>query len=98
MESPIPDMQKYILSSNGAGIAVAALAIILAPPVQSFDTDGIFRFRSISGAGNNSIYPNSGRADSLLIRRNGAVECGDAVDPPRGVPSENERDGDVEVD
>jgi hypothetical protein len=91
-------MQKYILSSNGVGIAVAALAIILAPPVQSFDTDGIFRFRSISGAGNNSIYPNSGRADSLLIRRNGVVECGDAVDPPRGVPSENERDGDVEVD
>lgn len=97
MESPIPDMQKYILLSNGAGIAAAALTIILAPPIQSFDTDGILRFRSISGAGNNPIYPNSGRADSLLIRRNGAVDYGDGVDLPRGVPSENEGEGDVEV-
>ena len=97
VESPISDMQKYILSSNGAGTAAVALGITLALPIQSFDTDGILRFRSISGTGNNHIYTNSGRADSLLIRRNGAVDCGDGVDLPRGVPLENEGDGDVEV-
>ncbi|MCG8601832.1 MAG: hypothetical protein MI807_16950 [Verrucomicrobiales bacterium] len=91
-------MQKTPLSSSGAGLAAAALAIFFVPSGYTFDTDGISRFRSISGSGNNPFVPNAGRADSLLIRRTGAVEYGDGVDLPRGVLSEDEGDGDIEVD
>ncbi len=61
----------------------------------AFDTGGVYDFRSITGDGNNPDYPSRGTTDSLLIRI-ASQAYGDGIDLPRGVPVEDEGDGDVE--
>jgi hypothetical protein len=90
-------MQRKLLPQPGAGIVAAMLVISLLAPGYAFDTNGISQFRSLNGAGNSLQFPNSGRADSLLIRVAGAA-YGDGFDLPRGVPLEDEGNGDVEPD
>lgn len=77
---------------------IPGLAITL-PGAAAFaiDTSGLNDFRSADGSNNNVIHTEYGEAHQPLIRI-APADYGDGVDLPRGVPVEDEGDGDVEVD
>lgn len=76
-----------------------ASCFLAAPALVSYgiDTNGIADFRSADGSGNNVAHPDLGETDTPLTRV-APADYGDGTDLPRGVPVEDEGDGDVEVD
>ena len=60
-------------------------------------TGGIAEYREIDGGGNNPDDFDTGRAQSILIRVAPAA-YGNGTDLPRGVPTENDGDGNIEAD
>lgn len=94
-------MQKYSLlfvpGLWAASVATTSFLSLSLSHAQSVDTNGISEFRSATGGGNNPIQSNIGETDTVLIRISPA-DYGDGTDLPRGVPLENDGDGNVETD
>ena len=66
-------------------------------PVIAGDTNGIVEYRTPDGTYNHPSHPYLGAIDTPLIRLSGSGYA-DGYNLPRGVPYEDEGDGNVEVD
>lgn len=79
------------------GAVVATLALLCGSEAPAIDTDGIAEYRSADGSGNHAVKVNRGRTGEPLYRKLPPA-YGDGTDLPRGVPTEDDGDGDVETD
>lgn len=75
------------------------LAALVCPstPASAGFTEDLVLFRSIDGSGNNPTLPTRGQANTTLLRVAPAA-YGNGTDLPRGVPAENDGDGNIEAD
>ena len=90
---------KKIFSSLKTVAQLSMMTLIAFPPslaLRADETAGIIAFREITGEFNNIDHPDAGAAHSILMRIAPAA-YGDGVDLPRGVPVEDEGDGNIET-
>lgn len=96
-------LRASLRSASGNVLHGIVLAVLIFPGTpgifanEVLVTGGITEYREIDGGGNNPDDYDRGRAQSLLIRFAPAA-YGDGIDLPRGVPVENDGDGNVEAD
>lgn len=82
-----------ILTTTGLLAAMATPGT----PLSAGFTEDLVLFRSIDGSGNNPSIPTRGQANTTLLRIAPAA-YGNGIDLPRGVPAENDGDGNIESD
>jgi len=86
-----------VLAQLGVRTLMILVVALPATPLFAIETGDIPEFRTIDGSLNHPTRPNTGRANTPLIRIAPAA-YGNGTDLPRGVPSENDGDGNIEVD
>ncbi len=92
----VPFLMMDLKPTALCGFFALAALLFPRPSASAIETQGIAAYRSIDGSGNHPTRPDTGRAQSPLIRLAPAA-YGDGKNLPRGVAADANGNGDVEA-